>query len=65
MWYDADEDQARRETLGRIVVGLASHCEDGIFLASSELGISGEEQSGRLERLLLNALLSRGTERVI
>ncbi|MHB9033416.1 MAG: UvrD-helicase domain-containing protein [Anaerolineae bacterium] len=57
VWYDANEDQARREILGRILVGLAARCSDGIYLASSELGINGEEQSGRLERILQNALL--------
>ncbi|MCE5258761.1 MAG: UvrD-helicase domain-containing protein [Chloroflexi bacterium] len=57
IWYDADEDQARREGLGRVLIGLAARCSGGIFLVSSELGINGEEQSGRLERILQNALL--------
>jgi len=60
-WFDADEDQARREVLGRVLMGLAARCSGGIFLALSELGINGEEQSGRLERILQNALITERT----
>lgn len=57
-WFDSDEDQARRQALGRVLVGLATHCTEGVFWASSELGIGGDEQSGRLERILQNALVA-------
>ena len=57
-WYDADEDQARRQALGRVLVGLATRCTEGLFWASSELGVGGDEQSGRLERMLQNALVA-------
>lgn len=57
-WYDADEDQARRQALGRVLVGLAARCTEGVFWASSELGVGGDEQSGRLERMLQNALVA-------
>jgi hypothetical protein len=57
-WFDADEDQARRQALGHILVGLATHCTEGVFWASSELGVGGDEQSGRLERILQNALVA-------
>jgi hypothetical protein len=54
-WSDSEEDRARREALGRIVQGLASRCSEGIYLASSQLGIDGGEQRGRLERIYQNA----------
>ncbi|MHB0858075.1 MAG: DEAD/DEAH box helicase [Anaerolineae bacterium] len=51
-WRDIEEEHARREALGRVVQGLAGRCAEGVFLASSELGIGGEEQGIRLERLI-------------
>ncbi len=54
-WTDADEDSARRRALAGVLVGLASRCTGGIYLASSQLGIGGEEQTGRLERAILAA----------
>ncbi|MHB1355957.1 MAG: UvrD-helicase domain-containing protein [Anaerolineae bacterium] len=59
-WFDADEDHARRQSLGRVLVGLAMRCTEGVFWASSELGVGGDEQSGRLERLLQNVLVAEG-----
>ena len=51
-WSDTDEEQARRETLGRVIQGLAARCTGGIFLAYSDLGIDGVEQKGRLLRAI-------------
>ncbi|MHB1294071.1 MAG: UvrD-helicase domain-containing protein [Anaerolineae bacterium] len=55
-WRDIEEEQARREALGRVVRGLAARCTEGVYLASSELGIGGEEQGVRLERLIQTGL---------
>jgi len=55
-WRDVEEEQTRREALGRVIQGLAARCTGGIYLASSELGIGGEEQTGRLQRAVMVAL---------
>lgn len=55
-WTDTDEDAARRRSLAAVLRGLAARCDEGVYLASSELGIGGEEQSGRLQRAVLTAL---------
>ncbi len=54
-WTDADEDAAQRRALAAVLVGLAARCSRGLYLASSQLGAGGEEQSGRLERAILAA----------
>ena len=48
-------------TAARIVQGLAARCTKGIYLAYSELGIGGEEQSGRLQRVLMQSLARIGS----
>ncbi len=55
-WRDVEEEHAKRETLGRVLQGLAARCRGKIYLASSELGVDGEEQAGRLQRAVLTAL---------
>jgi hypothetical protein len=55
-WRDIEEEQSRREALGRMVQGLAARCMGRIYLAYSELGIDGVEQSGRLQRAIMMAL---------
>ena len=60
-WRDVEEEQVKRETLARIVQGLAARCTKGIYLAYSELGIGGEEQSGRLQRVLMQSLARIGS----
>lgn len=55
-WRDVEEEHTKRETLGRILQGLAARCRGKIYLASSELGVDGEEQAGRLLRAVLTAL---------
>jgi len=56
-WTDADEDAAGRAALSAVLVGLGARCRRGIYLASSALGVGGEEQTGRLERAILTAQL--------
>lgn len=55
-WRDVEEEQSRREALGRVIQGLAVRCTDGIYLGYSELGIDGTEQRGRLQRAVVTAL---------
>ncbi len=55
LWEETDEDRARRRALGGVLTGLAARCERGLLLASCQLGIGGEEQTGELERAILAA----------
>ena len=55
-WRDIEEDQAKREALGRVVQGLAARCTGGIFLAYSDLGIDGVERRSRLQRAIMTAM---------
>jgi len=55
LWQDSDEDRARRRALGGVLAGLAARCGRRLLLASSQLGIGGEEQTGELERAILVA----------
>jgi len=56
VWTDVDEDRSKREALGRVIQGLAARCTRGIYLATSELGLAGDEQTGRLQRIVLTVL---------
>jgi hypothetical protein len=56
VWTDVDEERSRREALGRVIQGLAARCTRGVYLATSELGLGGEEQTGRLQRIMLTVL---------
>ncbi|MDW8071101.1 MAG: AAA family ATPase [Anaerolineae bacterium] len=55
-WNDADEFNARQETLYRLVVGLAYRCRRGIYVGISDLSEQGYEQQGPLLRALQAAL---------
>jgi hypothetical protein len=55
-WRDVEDEAAKRDTLGRLLQGLAARCTGQIHLASSELSIRGEEQGGRLQRAVLTVL---------
>jgi hypothetical protein len=55
-WRDVEEEASRRETLGRVLTGLAARCHGGIYLAFSELGIDGSEQRGRLQMAVVSVL---------
>ena len=50
MWADADEVQASRESLARLVSGLLHRCRERVYICLSELGESGFEQRGELLR---------------
>jgi hypothetical protein len=57
-WTDADEIQATRETLYRLVSGLVRRCRAQIFLGFSELGEQGYQQRGQLLQAI-QAMLRR------
>jgi hypothetical protein len=42
--------------LRRVVSGLAFRCDERIYLASSQLNIAGQEESGMLARVLQEVL---------
>lgn len=58
VWTDADEVQAGRESLARLVCGLLHRCRQQIYLGISELGESGYEQRGELLRAFQRVLQS-------
>jgi hypothetical protein len=51
-WTEADERRERQAMLRRLVGGLLYRCSGQVFVASSRLGISGQEEAGPLERAL-------------
>ncbi len=55
-WRDVEEEEARRETLARVLTGLAARCNRGLYLAFSELGLDGAEQRGRLQMAIVTVL---------
>ncbi len=55
-WTEEDEHRERRAMLQRVVGGLAYRCSGRIYLASSQLGISGQEESGPLIRAVQRVL---------
>lgn len=50
IWSDADEVEASRLALARLVSGLLHRCKNRIYLGLAELGESGFEQRGELLR---------------
>ena len=55
-WRDIEEQQASREALGRVILGLATRCRKAVYLAYSQLGIDGGEQQGQLHRVIMTIL---------
>jgi hypothetical protein len=55
-WTDADEVQASRESMQRLVTGLLHRCRSRVYLCLSELGESGFEQRGDLLRVFQRLL---------
>jgi hypothetical protein len=51
-WTDADELRTARESLARQVRGLTYRCSERIYIARSQLSVSGQEESGLLIRAL-------------
>lgn len=60
VWTDADEVQAGKESLARLVSGLLHRCRERVFICLSELGESGFEQRGELLRAFQKVLTSQG-----
>ncbi|MCX7939256.1 MAG: hypothetical protein N2545_07445 [Thermoflexales bacterium] len=62
-WTDADELHASRDMLARVVGGLAFRCGKRIYLAYSQLTVSGEDENGQLLRAVQRVLLAAETQR--
>jgi hypothetical protein len=60
-WMDADEVQASKESLARLVSGLLHRCRERIYICLSELGESGFEQRGDLLRAFQKILGSQNS----
>ncbi len=58
-WTDEDELSAGRDMLARVVGGLAFRCSDEIVLASSQMDVSGIEESGMLNRAIQRVWLAQ------
>jgi len=59
VWTDIHEEAERQCALVRVLYGLAARCRLGIYLASSDLGVTGEPADARLERVLMRVLLHK------
>jgi hypothetical protein len=59
LWTDEDELAANRDMLARVVGGLAFRCSDEIVLASSQMDVSGMEESGMLNRAIQRVWLAQ------
>ena len=57
-WTDADEVDAQRDRLARLLLGLTRRCRQHIFITNAETGEQGFEQRGQL-LLVLQRLLRR------
>jgi hypothetical protein len=55
-WTEEDEHRSRQLMLGKVLRGLTYRCADKVFLVSSQLGISGQEESGPLARAIFRIL---------
>ena len=58
-WTDLDEHREQDATMRRLVSGLAYRCTGKIFIASSQINLRGEEESGPLQKVLRKALAPR------
>ncbi len=56
VWTDADEVEASREGMARLVSGLLHRCRAHLYIGTSELGESGFEQRGELLRAFQKVL---------
>ncbi|MCL5274903.1 MAG: hypothetical protein M1434_09210 [Chloroflexi bacterium] len=52
IWTEEDEHRARQDMLGKLLSGLTYRCADKVFVVSSQLSISGDEESGPLARAI-------------
>jgi hypothetical protein len=58
-WTDMDEHREQDATLRRLVSGLAYRCTGKVFIASSQINLRGEEESGPLQKVLRKAIAPR------
>jgi hypothetical protein len=49
-WTEEDEHRSRQRMLSKVLLGLSYRCADTVFLTSSQLSISGQEETGPLAR---------------
>lgn len=56
VWSDADEVEARRETLARLVLGLIRRCRRRVYMSLCELDESGRDQKGTLLKAVQDML---------
>jgi hypothetical protein len=63
VWKNADEYEAMRDSLFRLVTGLTRRCRKGIYLGLSELNEQGYENRGLLLKVIQQVLQSRKGER--
>jgi len=56
VWTDADEHEARQETLHRLTQGLIRRCRRKVYLGLSGLGEHGREQKGQLLQAIQRVL---------
>jgi hypothetical protein len=61
VWTDADEVEARQETLHRLTQGLVRRCRHRVYLGLCELGESGREQKGPLLQAIQRVLRRLGS----
>jgi hypothetical protein len=60
-WTDEDEHREQDTTMRRLVSGLAYRCTGKVFIASSQINLRGEEESGPLQKVLRKAIAGRVT----
>lgn len=56
VWTDADEVEASRESMARLVSGLLHRCREHLYIGTAELDESGFEQRGELLRAFQKVL---------
>jgi hypothetical protein len=56
IWSDADEVEASREAMARLVSGLLHRCREHLYIGTAELGESGFEQRGELVKAFQKVL---------
>ena len=51
-WTEQDERAARDEMFRRVMLGLAYRCGAGVFVASSQISLTGQEDAGPLAKAI-------------
>jgi len=55
-WTEMDEHAARDDMFRRVMLGLAYRCARGVFVASSQISLTGQEEAGPLAKAIQKAL---------